>query len=65
MVPDLWSGNIFSKALVFFAHLNMAGVLCGLSRPAVMTSRSETPENKYYSILVSALQALRMQGQTR
>ena len=62
VVPDLWSGNIFSKALVFFAHLNMAGVLCGLSRPAVMTSRSETPENKYYSILVSALQALRMQG---
>ncbi len=58
IVPDLASGNIFSKGLVFFAHLKMAGVLNGIKSPVVMTSRTDTPEDKYLSILMAVLQSL-------
>ena len=53
IVPDMWSGNIFTKGLVFFAHMKSAGTLNGLRSPVVMTSRTDTIENKYYSILTS------------
>ena len=56
IVPDLCSGNIFTKSLLFFAHLKSSGALCGANIPAVMTSRSDVPENKYYSILTAILQ---------
>ena len=47
IMPDLWSGNIFSKGLVFYAHMKGAGTLNGLSSPVVMSSRTDTVENKY------------------
>ena len=59
IVPDLWSGNIFSKGLVFFAHLRSAGTLNGLKAPVVMSSRTDTVENKYLSILTAVLQTIR------
>lgn len=58
IVPDLWSGNIFTKALVFFAHLKSAGTLNGLDSPVIMTSRTDTIENKYLSILTAILQSI-------
>lgn len=58
IVPDLWSGNIFTKGLVFFAHLRSAGTLNGLKTPVVMSSRTDTLENKYLSILAAALQSI-------
>ena len=58
IVPDLWSGNIFTKALVFFAHLRSAGTLNGLDSPVIMTSRTDTIENKYLSILTAILQSI-------
>ena len=42
IVPDLWSGNIFSKGLVFFAYLRSAGTLNGLKAPVVMAT-AQTP----------------------
>lgn len=57
IVPDMWSGNIFSKALVFYAHLKSAGTLNGLESPVIMTSRTDTMENKYLSILTAVLQS--------
>lgn len=58
IVPDMWSGNIFTKALVFFAHLKSAGTLNGLDSPVIMTSRTDTIENKYLSILTAILQSI-------
>ncbi len=55
VVPDLCSGNIFTKSLTFFARLRSAGALCGTTSPVVMTSRTDTPEDKYLSILVALL----------
>ncbi len=58
IVPDLPSGNIFTKSLTFFAELKSAGSLNGTTHPVVMTSRTDTPEDKYYSILVAIAKTL-------
>ena len=56
IMPDLCAGNIFHKTLHFFAHLETAGALCGTDMPVVMTSRTDSPLTKYYSILTAILQ---------
>lgn len=54
LVPDLCTGNVLTKALVHFAKgIPSAGLLLGTVVPVVMTSRTDTPENKYHSILAS------------
>lgn len=58
IVPDLPSGNIFTKSLTFFAELKSAGSLNGTTSPVVMTSRTDTPEDKYFSILVAIAKTL-------
>ncbi len=55
MVPDLCTGNVLTKALVHFADIQSAGVLVGTTVPVVMTSRTDKPENKYFSILTAVL----------
>lgn len=56
LVPDLCTGNVLTKALVHFAKgIPSAGLLLGTVVPVVMTSRTDTPENKYHSILASVL----------
>ena len=57
IVPDLCSGNIFTKSLTFFAGMKSAGTLNGSDVAAVMTSRADTPEDKYYSILTAIMQS--------
>ena len=58
VVPDLCSGNIFTKGLTFFAHMESAGTLNGADISVIMTSRTDTPEDKYYSILTSVIMGL-------
>lgn len=56
LVPDLGCGNVLTKALVHFVDgIKSCGVLLGCTVPVVMTSRTDTPENKYYAILTSIL----------
>ena len=57
IMPDMWSGNIFTKGLTFYGHMASAGVLNGLTRAVIMTSRTDTPENKYNSILCCVVQS--------
>ena len=58
LVPELCTGNVLTKALVHFAKgIPSAGLLLGTTVPAVMTSRTDTPENKYLSILMAVFQA--------
>lgn len=57
IMPDLNAGNIFTKSLTYFGRLKSAGCLCGTTSPVVMTSRSDTAENKFFSILTAILQA--------
>ena len=58
LMPDLCAGNVFHKALHFFAHLKSGSALCGTEQPVIMTSRTDTAEAKYLSILTAILQSL-------
>lgn len=57
-MPDLCSANVIHKGLHFFAHLKTAGALCGTEIPVILTSRTDSPNTKYNSILTAILQAL-------
>ena len=46
------------KVTDVFAHLNSAGTLNGTTNAVIMTSRTDTPEDKYDSILTAVLKAM-------
>lgn len=50
ITPDVESGNILAKALVYFAKGHMAGVVVGAGCPIVMPSRSDPSEQKLLSL---------------
>jgi phosphate butyryltransferase len=50
ITPDVESGNILAKAIAYFAHGHMAGVVVGAKCPIVMPSRSDPPEQKLLSL---------------
>ena len=58
LMPDLCAVNIFTKSLTYFAHMVSSGILNGTTVPVVMTSRTDTPEDKYDSILTAIIQGL-------
>lgn len=58
LMPDLCTGNVFHKCLHYLGHLPSAGVVCGTTRPVVFTSRSDSAESKYCSILSAILQSM-------
>lgn len=55
LVPTIEVGNILGKALIYFAHSKMAGIVLGATHPIVMTSRAESPEGKLNSIALACL----------
>lgn len=63
LLPDFLTGNVFYKSIHFFAHLPMAGTVCG-TIPAIVTSRSDEEETKYNSILTAILQAIYQEQQS-
>jgi phosphate butyryltransferase len=60
LVPNIESGNILVKTLVFLFNAHSCSVIAGARVPLVVTSRADTSEAKYNSILL----ALAMRGQT-
>lgn len=58
LVSDLGMGNVIHKGLHYFAHVKTAGALCGTENPVILTSRTDSSEAKYNSILVAILQSL-------
>jgi phosphate butyryltransferase len=57
LVPNITVGNILSKALVVSAGGKMAGFVVGALAPIVITSRGSSSEEKYLSLVLSALAA--------
>lgn len=55
LIPDIEVGNVLYKSLVFFAHAKVASIILGASAPIVLTSRSDSEQSKYDSILLAAL----------
>lgn len=62
LMPDLCSGNIFTKALTYFSETESSGTLNGTTVAVVMTSRTDTPKNKYYSILIAIMQSISLRN---
>ena len=54
LMPDIEVGNVLYKSLVFFAKAKVAAVILGAMVPIVLTSRSDSEQAKYDSILLSA-----------
>lgn len=55
VAPGLDAGNMTHKALVHIAGLKTAGVVTGGTRPIIMTSRTDSIEDKVRSILTAML----------
>jgi phosphate butyryltransferase len=54
LMPDIEVGNVLYKSLVFFAKARVASVILGARVPIVLTSRSDSEQAKYDSILLAA-----------
>ncbi len=57
LLPDLDSGNLMLKAVIYMMNTVSSSNIIGTLVPVVMTSRSDTPENKYNSILTAVIRA--------
>ncbi|MDD3192130.1 MAG: bifunctional enoyl-CoA hydratase/phosphate acetyltransferase [Bacilli bacterium] len=55
--PNIESGNVFYKTSVFLGKAKTAGIVLGAMVPIVLTSRADSSESKFNSILLSAIYA--------
>jgi len=53
LMPNISTGNIMSKALLYLAGAKMAGCVLGAKVPIVLTSRGATAEEKLLSFLLT------------
>lgn len=57
LMPDIEVGNVLYKSLVFFARAKVASMIVGAAAPIVLTSRSDSEQAKFDSILLAAAAA--------
>lgn len=57
LAPDLDAGNILSKNLEYLASAQMAGIVMGAQVPIVLTSRSDPPGARTYSLALAVILA--------
>jgi len=55
LMPQIESGNIFYKTMMFLANAKSASIIAGATKPIVLTSRADSKESKFYSIALGAL----------
>ena len=55
IAPDIDAGNVLYKSLTKLAKADLAAVLSGTMAPVVLTSRGDTAEIKYWSLLLALL----------
>ena len=55
--PDIHAANILYKTLAQLAKAELAAMVIGTSAPVVLTSRTDSDETKFMSIVLSALMA--------
>ena len=54
LVPNISSGNILVKGLIYLANAKVGGIVVGGGVPIVLLSRSDTAETKLYSMTLGA-----------
>ncbi len=57
LMPDIEVGNVLYKSMVFFAKAKVASMIVGAAAPIVLTSRSDSEQAKFDSILLAAATA--------
>lgn len=55
VAPDLDSGNILSKNLEYLAQARVAGIVMGATAPVVLTSRSDPPRARVFSLALASV----------
>ncbi|HHY80007.1 MAG TPA: phosphate butyryltransferase [Thermoanaerobacter sp.] len=55
LAPDIEAGNILYKAITYIAERKIAGIIMGAKRPIVLTSRADSSESKFNSIMLASL----------
>ncbi len=58
LFPSLESCNPFYKGLMLFGGGELAGMICGTTKPVVLMSRSESELSKYYCVALACLMAM-------
>lgn len=58
LAPDLEAGNLLTKSLTYFAGFKTAGTVNGGKIPVVMSSRTDSPQDKYHSIITALYRTL-------
>ena len=64
LVPNIETGNVFYKTLVFLAHASIAGIVVGAKAPVIVTSRADSEQTKINSIAL-ALALAAKKGEAR
>ena len=59
VVPDLESGNMLAKQLVFLGDASSAGIVLGARVPVVLTSRADSDESRIASCAIALILAHR------
>jgi len=54
LVSDIRMGNVLHKAITYFAKKRIGSIIMGTTSPLVMTSRSDSIEDKLISIALSS-----------
>ena len=54
LMPQIESGNVFYKSMMFLADAKSASMIVGGKRPIVLTSRADSTDSKFYSIALAA-----------
>ncbi len=57
LFPSLEACNPFYKGLMLFSGGELAGMICGTTKPVVLMSRSESELSKYYCVALACLMA--------
>lgn len=55
IVPDIATGNIFAKGLIYLGNAQACGIVAGASKPVLMLSRADDTETKLNSIALGAV----------
>lgn len=55
LFPNIEAGNIVYKTLAYLGNAKLAAIVMGANVPCVLTSRSDSDDSKYYSIILGAL----------
>lgn len=58
IVPNIETGNLFGKSLLFFTKSQSAGIVSGTSKPVIMLSRADNFTTKLNSMALGSLLAM-------